>query len=132
MPDQPAYDPYKNFPFRIKFDGSYAAGISQVSGLDGAGSRTEVTLKRGHTQDQNFQNWLNGRSSDHSPVKLLLHLFNNDGKLTAGYILHNCRVANYQFMQDVPGDFLIEHLTLAVDAFERDPAIGETPTPDFQ
>lgn len=132
MPDQPGYNPYSNFRFRIKFDGRYAAGVSQVSGLDDTGSRQEVTLRRGHTQDQDFQNLLNGRSSDQLPKELLLHLFNNDGKLTAGYILHNCRVANYQFISDNSGDFIIELLALTVDALERDPAIGEPSTPDFQ
>ena len=27
------FDPYKNFKFRLKWDGCYVAGISKVSGL---------------------------------------------------------------------------------------------------
>jgi phage tail-like protein len=71
-------DPYKNFKFRIKWDGQYVAGISKVSKL---GRTTEVvehrsggdpstshkspgrtkydpiTLERGLTQDLGFHDW---------------------------------------------------------------------------
>ena len=73
-------DPYKNFKFRVKWDGKYVAGISKVSPLvrrtevvshrDGGDpstshkspGRTEydaVTLERGVTQDPEFENWAN-------------------------------------------------------------------------
>jgi phage tail-like protein len=72
------HDPYKNFKFRIKWDGMYVAGISKVSGLrrstgvttyrEGGGlsaerkspGRTEfapITLERGVTHDQSFERW---------------------------------------------------------------------------
>ena len=73
-------DPYKNFKFRVKWDGKYVAGVSKVSPLvrrtevvshrDGGDpstshkspGRTEyeaVTLERGVTQDREFENWAN-------------------------------------------------------------------------
>jgi phage tail-like protein len=73
-------DPYKNFKFRVKFDGSYVAGLSRCSPLrrttevmahraggDPSTSRkspgrTEfdaITLERGVTQDLAFENWAN-------------------------------------------------------------------------
>jgi len=73
-------DPYKNFKFRIKWDGRYVAGISRCSGLrrtteviqhreggDPSTShkspgRTEyeaITLERGVTQDPEFEQWAN-------------------------------------------------------------------------
>src|SRR5215472_18343244 len=73
-------DPYKNFKFRVKWDGQYVAGISKVSGLkrttevvkfrDGGDEsssrkspgRTEydpITLERGVTQDVTFEQWAN-------------------------------------------------------------------------
>ena len=73
-------DPYKNFKFRVKWDGRYVAGISKVSGLkrttqvvthreggDPSTSRkspgrTEfdpVTLERGVTHDTEFEKWAN-------------------------------------------------------------------------
>ena len=74
------FDPYKNFKFRIKWDGRYVAGISKVSALrrtteviryreggDPSSShkspgRTEydaITLERGVTHDVAFEQWAN-------------------------------------------------------------------------
>lgn len=72
------FDPYKNFKFRVKWDGKYVAGVSKVSGLkrttevvshreggDPSSSRkspgrTEyeaITLERGVTHDLEFEKW---------------------------------------------------------------------------
>jgi phage tail-like protein len=74
------FDPYKNFKFRIKWDGRYVAGVSKVSALkrttevvkhreggDPSTSRkspgrTEyeaITLERGVTHDPEFEIWAN-------------------------------------------------------------------------
>ena len=74
------FDPYKNFKFRVKWDGRYVAGISKVSALkrttevvkhreggDPSSSRkspgrTEfdaLTLERGVTHDLEFEKWAN-------------------------------------------------------------------------
>src|SRR5678816_2374072 len=71
-------DPYKNFKFRVKWDGKYVLGVSKCSMLkrttevvkhrDGGDysssrkspGRTEhdaITLERGVTHDKEFQNW---------------------------------------------------------------------------
>lgn len=73
-------DPYKNFKFRVKWDGRYVAGISKVGmlkrstevvthreGGDPSSSRkspgrTEfdaITLERGVTHDVEFERWAN-------------------------------------------------------------------------
>jgi phage tail-like protein len=72
------HDPYKNFKFRVKWDGQYVAGISKVTGLkrttevvkhreggDPSTSRKSpgrnefdaITLERGVTQDTAFEQW---------------------------------------------------------------------------
>jgi phage tail-like protein len=72
------FDPYKNFKFRVKWDGRYVAGVSKVSALkrttevvkhrhggDPSTSRkspgrTEfdpITLERGVTHDPEFEKW---------------------------------------------------------------------------
>jgi phage tail-like protein len=72
------FDPYKNFKFRVKWDGRYVAGVCKVSSLkrttevvkhreggDPSTSRkspgrTEfeaITLERGVTHDPEFENW---------------------------------------------------------------------------
>ncbi len=74
------FDPYKNFKFRIKWDGKYVAGVSKVGSLkrttevvkhreggDPSSSRkspgrTEfeaITLERGVTHDKEFEQWAN-------------------------------------------------------------------------
>jgi len=74
------FDPYKNFKFRVKWDGRYVAGVSKVTGMkkttevvkhreggDPSSSRkspgrTEfeaISLDRGVTHDTEFEKWAN-------------------------------------------------------------------------
>lgn len=74
------FDPYKNFKFRVKWDGRYVAGVSAVSGLrrfteiiehrEGGDPSTQrkspgltrfeaITLERGVTHDDAFEAWAN-------------------------------------------------------------------------
>ncbi|MDH4273634.1 MAG: phage tail protein [Gammaproteobacteria bacterium] len=74
------FDPYKNFKFRVKWDGRYVAGVSKVTGLkrttepvkhrDGGDASTDrkspgrtsyeaITLDRGITHDTEFEKWAN-------------------------------------------------------------------------
>lgn len=72
------FDPYKNFKFRLKWDGQYVAGISKCSGLTrttevvkhreggdpsttrlspGRSDFKAITLERGVTHDLAFEAW---------------------------------------------------------------------------
>src|SRR5215813_13481964 len=72
------FDPYKNYKFRLKWDGKYVAGISKVSALKrttevvehrcggdpstahkspGRQKYDPITLERGLTQDLAFHDW---------------------------------------------------------------------------
>jgi phage tail-like protein len=74
------HDPYKNFKFRIKWDGKYVAGISKVGNLtritevvkhreggDASNTRKSpgrtdynaISLDRGVTHDLEFEKWAN-------------------------------------------------------------------------
>jgi phage tail-like protein len=74
------FDPYKNFKFRVKWDGRYVAGVSKVGGLkrttevvkhrEGGDpsstrkspGRTEyeaISIERGVTHDTEFEKWAN-------------------------------------------------------------------------
>ena len=74
------FDPYKNFKFRVKWDGNYVAGISKVTGLKrttevvshreggdpstsrkspGRSTYDAITLSRGVTMDTAFEQWAN-------------------------------------------------------------------------
>jgi phage tail-like protein len=74
------FDPYKNFKFRVKWDGRYVAGVSKVGALKRSTEMVEhreggdpsttrkspgktkyeaITLERGVTHDLEFERWAN-------------------------------------------------------------------------
>lgn len=74
------FDPYKNFKFRVKWDGRYVAGVSKVGALKrttevvehrvggdpsmvrrspGQNKYEPITLERGVTHDPEFEKWAN-------------------------------------------------------------------------
>ncbi len=74
------FDPYKNFKFRVKWDGRYVAGVSKVGALKRTTEMVEhrvggdpstvrkspgqtkydaITLERGVTHDREFEQWAN-------------------------------------------------------------------------
>ena len=74
------FDPYKNFKFRVRWDGRYVAGVSKVGALTrstdviehreggdpstarkspGRTSYEAITLERGVTHDVDFERWAN-------------------------------------------------------------------------
>ena len=76
----PRFEPYKNFKFRVKWDGKYVAGISKISALKrttevvehreggdpssprkspGLTNYEPITLERGVTLDPEFEEWAN-------------------------------------------------------------------------
>ena len=94
-------DPYKNFKFRVKWDGRYVAGISAISGLrrstevvhhrEGGDRSTErkspglthfesIRLERGVTHDDAFEAWANQiwSSTSASGAEIALKDFRKD------------------------------------------------------
>ena len=81
FPNNPTrFDPYKNFKFRVKWDGRYVAGVSKVGALKrsiemvehreggdpsttrkspGRAKFEAITLERGVTHDTEFEKWAN-------------------------------------------------------------------------
>jgi phage tail-like protein len=74
------FDPYKNFKFRVKWDGRYVAGVSKVGALKrttepvkhreggdpssdrkspGRSNYDAISLERGVTHDTEFEKWAN-------------------------------------------------------------------------
>jgi phage tail-like protein len=72
------FDPYKNFKFKVKWDGRYVAGVSRISALrrttevvlyreggdpsfsrrsPGRSTFEPITLERGVTHDTDFEDW---------------------------------------------------------------------------
>jgi len=119
------FDPYKNFKFRVSWDGKTVFGISKVSALkrttevvkhrDGGDNSTDhkspgrtsydaITMERGLTHDPEFENWANrvhpyagDTAMDLVGYKknLTLEMMNEKGHVVYRYFLYNCWVSEY-------------------------------------
>jgi phage tail-like protein len=118
-------DPYKNFTFRVKWDGRYVAGVSKVSALKrtievvtrvaggepgasrkfpGRGEYEAITLERGVTHDTEFERWAKavwdqttgtGSSGDFRK-DVVIDVFNKAGRRVLSYKVRRCWVSEYQ------------------------------------
>ena len=125
------FDPYKNFKFRVKWDGRYVAGISKVSALrrttevvehrEGGDPSTHrkspgltkfdaITLERGVTQDTEFEDWANrvwklGGNPEVSLADfrkdIVIDFFNEADQKVLSYKVYRCWVAEYQALPDL-------------------------------
>lgn len=123
-------DPYRNYKFRVKWDGRYVAGVSRVGALrrktevvrhveGGAGGgsrkspgRTEydaITLERGITHDTEFEAWANrvwtleqeaGAGKDFRK-DLTIEVHDETGRLVLAYHVVRCWVSEYQALPDL-------------------------------
>ena len=150
-------DPYKGFNFRLKWDGRYVAGISEVSGLtrttdvveyrDGADpsdkrllpgvSRFEpITLQRGYFYDDAFESWMNSVSSG-SPTKkfrkdVRLEIMNEAGQVVLAYTIFRCWPSKYTAVPELDSEsmvFAFESITLENEGWERDKSVPEPSGP---
>ena len=160
------FDPYKNFKFRVKWDGKYVAGISKVSGLkrsaevvehreggDPSTSRKSpgrvkfeaITLERGVTHDQEFEQWANkvwnfgsGLGAEVSlkdfRKDLIIELYNEAGQLVLAYKVYRAWVSEYQALPDLDANanaVAIQTLKLENEGWERDYDVSEPAEPSF-
>lgn len=116
-------DPYKNFKFRVVWDGQIVAGVSKVSGLKqtrevvshrhggdlstkrhspGVTTFEAITLERGITQDHAFENWANkvysvegdaGVSLKDFRKDILIDLYNLQGVKVLSWQVFRCWVS---------------------------------------
>jgi phage tail-like protein len=149
------FDPYKNFKFRVKWDGRYVAGVSKISGLkrttevvthreggDPSSShkspgRTQyeaITIERGVTHDPEFEKWAtdSGLGAEASlkdfRKDILLEIYNEAGQLALAYKIFRCWVSEYQVLPDLDANantLAIEHIKLENEGWERDYEVPE-------
>jgi phage tail-like protein len=137
-------DPYKNFKFRVKWDGRYVAGVSKVSGLKrtteavksrggemGSAARKipgpqtfdAVTLERGVTHDKEFETWASGAQVDGSaPHDIIIEVINEAGQVSLTYKLTRCWVSELQALPDLDANanaVAIESMKLENEGWER-------------
>lgn len=119
------HDPYKNFKFRVGWDGRVVAGISRISGLrrsaqvishrEGGGLSVErkspgrmefdpITLERGVTHDHSFESWANkvwtGAAGAEVSLKdfrkdVRIELLNEAGQLVMAWQVYRCWPSEY-------------------------------------
>lgn len=124
-------DPYKNYKFRILWDGRVVLGVSKVSALkrttevvkhrDGGDNSRDskspgrttyegVTLERGVTQDLEFEKWANlvHPWSGDAAMDLkdmykdcTLEVMNEAGHVAKRYFLYRCWVSEFTAMPDL-------------------------------
>ena len=124
-------DPYKNFKFRVLWDGRVVLGVSKVGALkrttevvkhrDGGDNSTDhkspgrtsyegVSMERGITHDAEFEKWANmvhqydgDAAMDLVNYKknLTLEVLNEKGHVAKRYFLHRCWVSEYTAMPDL-------------------------------
>jgi phage tail-like protein len=125
------YDPYKNFKFRIKWDGRYVAGERKITALkqstepvthrEGGDPSTvrvspstwkfeAITLDRGVTHDPEFENWAkkvwNIEGDAAISLKdfrkdIIIELLNEQGVVAKAYKVYRCWVSSYQALPEL-------------------------------
>ena len=130
-PQTNRFDPYRNFRFKVKWDGQYVAGLTKMGALKrttemvefreagenivsrklpGKSSFQAVTLEAGLTYDSAFEDWANlvNDFAGHSITSLgefrkniTVDVFNEAGQKAISYNLYRCWVSEYQALPDL-------------------------------
>lgn len=124
------FEPYKNYRFRVIWDGKPVAGVSRIGALKrstevvrhseggdafhvgrkspGKTEYDSVTLERGITSDRAFAKWASEvwSSSDKAPSKTFrkdvrLEVYDDQGTLVLAYRLFRCWVSEYQALPEL-------------------------------
>jgi phage tail-like protein len=124
------FDPYKQFKFRVKWDGRYVSGIAKVSGLhretevtsvrQGAGAGIvkkspggtvyqPIVLERGRTHDTAFEDWANmvynlgataGSPATNFRKDILIELYNEAGQLVMVWRVYRSWPSKYSPLKE--------------------------------
>jgi phage tail-like protein len=154
------FDPYKSYRFLVYFDTSTSpvAGVSKVSSIKRSNDVVEykeggnaiirkglgrqkyepITLERGVTHDDSFEQWANAAqvldkgSPSSSLAKLRkeirIELLNEQGQPVHRYLIHRAWVSEYQALPDLDAGtnaVAIEHIKLENEGWEHDLALSE-------
>jgi phage tail-like protein len=125
------FDPYRNFRFKVKWDGQYVAGLTKMGALKRTTEMVEyreagenitsrklpgktkyeaVTLEAGVTYDTAFSDWANlvNDFASHSITSLgefrknvTVDVFNEAGQPALSYHLYRAWVSEYQALPDL-------------------------------
>ena len=140
------FDPYRNYKFRVKWDGRLVAGITHVSGLkrvtevveyrDGSGGSSQklpgrtnyepITLERGITHDLAFEVWAKQVVDVRNPPlkfrkEVRIEVYSKSGVLMLAYDVHRCWPSEFVALSSLDFDErrLFQSLTLENEGWER-------------
>jgi phage tail-like protein len=154
------FDPYKSYRFLVYFGASTTpvAGVSKVSAIKrshdvieykeagnaiirkglGRGKYDSLTLERGVTHDDTFEQWANAgqvldKGSPSSSLanlrkEIRIELLNEQGQPVHRYLIHRCWVSEFQALPDLDAGtnaVAIEHLKLEHEGWEHDLSLTE-------
>jgi phage tail-like protein len=144
---EPYLDPYKNFRFRVKWDGRHIAGVSKVSGLrrttevaqhreggadvihksPGPTNYEAITLERGLTRGTEFEDWANrvraGGAEGDFRKDIVIEVYDEAGQLALAFKVYRCWVSEYQALPELDAGghaVTIEQIKLENEGWERD------------
>ncbi|UCD64466.1 MAG: phage tail protein [Candidatus Zixiibacteriota bacterium] len=153
-------DPYKNFKFRVSWDGKTVLGVSKVTALKrttevvkhrdggdnsrdhkspGRTSYEPVTMERGITHDPEFEKWANlvhpyagDAAMDLKSFKkdLTLEVMNEKGHVALRYFLYDCWVSEFQSVPDLDANANAVAIEYLKIELEGWERDVETPEPD--
>lgn len=125
------FDPYRNFKFKVKWDGKYVAGLSKCTALKRTTEMTEwreggdpsstrklpgktkyepITLEAGVTHDTAFEEWANkvnnfqgdaAMSLKNFRKDITIDVFNEAGQKVLSYNVFRSWVSEYQALPDL-------------------------------
>jgi phage tail-like protein len=125
------FDPYRNFKFKIKWDGRYVAGLNKCSALKktteavdwfeagdsstprklpGKTTYEPITLEAGVTHDTSFEEWANKVNNFQGDAAMSLKSFRKDitidvfnlsGQKVFAYNVYRCWVSEYQALPEL-------------------------------
>jgi phage tail-like protein len=125
------FDPYRNFKFRVKWDGQYVAGVNKVSTLKkttemvewreggdpshsrklpGKTSYEAITLEQGLTHDTTFEEWAglvnNFQGDALMSLKdfrkdITIEVYNLQGTPVVAYNVFRCWVSEFQTLPEL-------------------------------
>jgi phage tail-like protein len=154
------FDPYKSYRFLVYFDTSTSpvAGVSKVGAIKRSNDVVEykeggnaiirkgigrqkyepITLERGVTHDDSFEQWANAaqvldKGSPSSSLSKLrkeirIELLNEQGQPVHRYLVHRAWVSEFQALPDLDAGtnaVAIEHIKLENEGWEHDLSLAE-------
>jgi phage tail-like protein len=150
-------DPYKQYKFRVKWDGKAVPGILSVDGLHrefqvvetapgfkrspGAALYVPIRIERGRTHDGEFEKWaeqvLNyvekrGEEPRKYRKDITIELLNEAGQVVMAFNVFKCWPSKYSAIKALDSnntEVAIESLVLEHEGWERDYSVAEPVQP---